>query len=74
MSRTKTIEHLATVNDSLIQMFKDGELQPIKESSAYHSPDISETDGEDTDNKRKIVTKDLKWRSVTVRSININEF
>ena len=55
-------------------MFKDGELQPIKESSACHSPNISETDGEDTDNKRKIVTKDLKWRSVMVRLININEF
>ena len=51
MSRTKTIEHLATVNDSLIQMFKDGKFRPIKKSSAYHLPDISETNGKDTNNK-----------------------
>jgi len=29
-------------------------------NSAYHSPEISETDEEDSSDKRKIVIKDLK--------------
>ena len=72
MNRTKTIDHLAAINDPVIKLFKKAELRPIKKSSAYHSPDVSETDDENLDNKRKIVTKDLKWRSSTVRLINID--
>ncbi|CAG8754889.1 2971_t:CDS:1, partial [Funneliformis mosseae] len=53
------------INDSLIKMFKDHELQLINDNSVYYSLKISETDEEDTSNKRKIVVKDLKWRSVT---------
>jgi hypothetical protein len=48
-------------------MFKDSELRPIKNDSAYHSPEVSETDEDDPSGKRKIVVKDLKWRSMTVR-------
>jgi hypothetical protein len=47
-------------------MFKGNELRPIKESTAYHSPDVSESDEENPTGKKKIVTKDLPWRSTTV--------
>ena len=68
-NRTKTIEHLEAINDPIIKSFKNDELRPIKESSAYHSPDISETD-EENPSKRKLITKDLTWRSTTVRLID----
>ncbi len=71
-NRSKTIEHLIAINDPLIRMFKESELHPIKETNAYHSPDLSETDEESHVNKRKLVTKDLEWRSSTVRLINVN--
>ena len=70
MNRTKVIEHLVAINDPLITMFKESELRPIKESSVYHSPDLSETDDENATGKRKIVTKDLAWRSSTVSKID----
>lgn len=66
MNRTKTIEHLERIDDPIISLFRDEELRPIKDTSAYHSPDLSETDDENSE-KRKLVTKDLKWRSTTVR-------
>ena len=56
---------MTVIGDLIIKMLKKNELRLIKESSLYHSPDISELD-EDSD-KRKIVTKDLEWRSSTVR-------
>jgi len=74
MNRAKIIEHLDVTNDPIIKMFKKGELRPVKESSLYHSPNVSETDEEVPDGKRKIVTKDLKWRSLTVRLRNFNDF
>jgi len=60
------MNHLSVINDPLIQMFKEKELQPIKDNSIYHSPDLSETDNEHP-GKRKLVTKDLEWRSTSVR-------
>ena len=65
---------MVTINDPLITMFKESELRPIKEFSAYHSSDVSETDEENTAGKRKIVTKDLAWRSATVSKIDRNYF
>jgi hypothetical protein len=61
------LNQLSDINDPLISMFRESELKPIKDNSAYHSPEVSETDEENQDAKRKIVTKDLKWRSTTVR-------
>ena len=66
------IEHLLAINDLLIEIFKENELRPIKESTFYHSPEVSETDN-DNSGKRKLVTKDLEWRSTAVR-INVNRF
>jgi hypothetical protein len=63
---------LDTIDDPIIKLFKKGELRPIKESSAYHSPEVSETDEEFPNQQRKIVTKDLEWRSSTVKLIIIN--
>ena len=63
---------LAAINDPLIRMFKDNELRPIKENTTYHSPEDSETDEENPNDRRRIITKDLKWRSSTVSSLNIH--
>ena len=77
------INHLRKVDDPLIRNFNDEHLQPVINHSAYHSPEISETDEENPSGKRKIVIRDLKWRSSTVSnvlkllitiSINTNHF
>lgn len=64
------VNHLRIVGDPLIRKFNDDHLQPVLDNSAYHSPEVSETDEENPSGKRKIVIKDLKWRSPTV-CINI---
>ena len=69
-NRANTIRHLENVNDPLIMLFEESELRPIKDNAIYHSPEISETDDENNERKRKIVTKDLEWRSSTVRLTN----
>jgi hypothetical protein len=76
------INHLRRVGDPLIRKFNHEHLQPVIDHSAYHSPEISETDEENPSGKRKIVIRDLKWRSSTVSnvlklitiSINTNHF
>ena len=65
------INHLRGVGDQLIQKFNDEHLQPVLDNSAYHSPEISETDEENPSDKRKIVIKDLKWRSLTVSNMHL---
>ncbi|CAB5392060.1 unnamed protein product, partial [Rhizophagus irregularis] len=62
-NRAKMINHLRRVGDPLIRKFNNDHLQPIINHSAYHSPEISETDEENPSGKRKIVIRDLKWRS-----------
>ncbi|CAB5394973.1 unnamed protein product [Rhizophagus irregularis] len=66
INRANVIDHLKEINDPLVKMFKIKELLPIKSNSLYHSPEISETDDE-TPGQRKIVTRDLKWRSSTLQ-------
>ena len=39
--------------------------------SVYHSPELSETDQENLTDKRRIIMKDLKWRSKTVSLLNM---
>jgi hypothetical protein len=61
------IAHLQNVNDPLVQKFNSDSLRPILVNSAYHSPEVSETDEENSSGgTRKVVIKDLKWRSPTV--------
>lgn len=60
------IMHLKKTGDPLVQKIHDNYLQPVLDNSAYHSPEISETDDENSTGQRKIVVKDLKWRSSTV--------
>ena len=67
------IEHLEVIKDLLVQMLKEHEIRPIKDNSAYHSPELSETDEENSDGKRNIIVKDLKWRSETVRLTIVND-
>ncbi|PKY52843.1 hypothetical protein RhiirA4_470733 [Rhizophagus irregularis] len=64
-NRAKMINHLRVVGDPLIRKFNDERLQPVINNSAYHSPEISETDEENPSGKRKIVIRNLKWRSST---------
>ena len=63
------INHLRMVGDPLIRKFNHEHLQPVIDHSAYHSPEISETDEENPSGKRKIVIRDLKWRSSTVSNV-----
>ena len=59
------ILHLQKVGDPIVRKFQDENLQPVLNDSAYYSPEISEMD-EENPNQRKVVIKDLKWRSSTV--------
>ena len=36
--------------------------------SAYHSPELSETDQEDPTARRKIIVKDLRWTISSLKS------
>jgi len=54
---------LKKINDPLIRRFKDEELAPIMNDNRYHSPEVSEDDG---DGDNKIVIRNLRWRSSTV--------
>ena len=60
------IQHLQVVGDELIKQFKKNELQPVVDNNIYHSPEESETDSE---NDKKIVVNDLRWRSSTVSNL-----
>jgi len=48
------IDHLVSIDDLLVKLFTKNELRPIKDVTAYHSPEVSETDDENVD-KRKII-------------------
>ncbi|CAG8660305.1 13506_t:CDS:2 [Funneliformis mosseae] len=48
------------INDLLLKLFEDQEILLIKNNSAYHSPEISETDEENLSDRRKIIKKDLR--------------
>ncbi|GBC28481.2 hypothetical protein GLOIN_2v1765153 [Rhizophagus irregularis DAOM 181602=DAOM 197198] len=65
--RNKTIDKLKKLKDRLINKFHTNELRPLQTDNRYHSPEVSETDS-DNPNKRKIIIRDLKWRSATLRS------
>ena len=63
------ISHLQSIGDPLIKQFKKENLQLIMDNNAYHSPEDLETDQET--GKRKIMVKDLRWRSSTVSPLRI---
>ena len=65
------MNYLDAINDSVIKLFRKHELQPIMTESAYHSPELLKTDQENPTDKRRIVVKDLKWRSATVSLLNM---
>jgi hypothetical protein len=52
------------LKDHLIKRFYEDKLKLILYDNKYHSLKVSEMDEEDK--KRKIVIKDLRWRSSTV--------
>jgi hypothetical protein len=53
------------LKDRLVNNFYDDKLNPIQIDNQYHSPEVSETDANNP-NKRKIIVRDLKWKSTTV--------
>lgn len=62
------ITHLRKIGDPLVKKIRGEYLQPVLVDNAYHSPEISETDEENSSGQRKLVIKDLKWRSSTVNN------
>lgn len=66
MRRARIIDQLRNEKDGLIKKFSKKELQPIMDDNRYHSQEESETDPDDPDGTRRIVIKDLRWRSSTV--------
>jgi hypothetical protein len=62
----RIIDRLRAEKDPLIKQFTKDELQPIMNDNRYHSQEESETDSEQPRGERKIVIKDLPWRSSTV--------
>ena len=70
MRRARVIDHLRAGKDPLIKKFKKDELRPIVDDNRYHSPEESETDSDRPDGDRKLVIRDIGWRSSTVSFIN----
>jgi hypothetical protein len=66
LRRARIIDHLRDGKDPLIKKFTKDELRPIMDDNRYHSPEESETDSEQPRSERKIVIKDIGWRSSTV--------
>jgi hypothetical protein len=63
------IKHLQEMGDPIVSKLKQSELNPITMENAYHSPEESEEDPDNRDNR--IVIRDLKWRSSSVSLIVI---
>ena len=57
------IKHLQDVKDPIVSKFRQKELDPILTENSYH-PEESESD--ESNDKNRIVIRDLKWRSDTV--------
>ena len=53
------IDNLIENEDRLIRKFRSDELQGVQTDNRYHSPEISETDEENS--KRKIIIHDISW-------------
>ena len=60
------IEQLKNSKDPLIEKFSDQEIYSLTVDNCYYSPEESETDEDSNTEKRRIVIKDLQWRSSTV--------
>ncbi|RGB38509.1 hypothetical protein C1646_755674 [Rhizophagus diaphanus] len=52
LMRARMITNLQAVNDPLIRKFKVHELEQIKNNSAFHSPEVSETDTKNLNGKQ----------------------
>ena len=59
------IDKLVEDGDRLVEKFRPNELHQLRTDNRYHSPEVSETDEENPD-KRKVVIRDIGWRSSTV--------
>ncbi|CAG8805699.1 2435_t:CDS:2, partial [Dentiscutata erythropus] len=57
------------INDKLLRKISKKDLALIKNNNRYHSPEVSKTDGDDESTERKVVAKDLKWRSKTLKEM-----
>ena len=52
------IDNLIENGDRLVRKFRSDELQGVQTDNQYHSPEVSETD-EENSSKRKIVIRDV---------------
>lgn len=66
MRRIKSANSLISRNDPEIMTYNKEELLKLLKDRRYHSPEMSETD-EDNSSKRLICVYDLSWRSDQVR-------
>jgi hypothetical protein len=58
------IKHIQRTKDPIISQLRQSELDPILTNNAYHSPEESEEDPDNSMNR--IVVRDLEWRSKCV--------
>ncbi|CAG8776826.1 12525_t:CDS:1, partial [Funneliformis caledonium] len=61
--RASMIEQLEKSHDQLVNKFSESELFSLKMDNRYHSPEDSETNEDFQTGNRKIVIRDLWWRS-----------
>jgi hypothetical protein len=54
------IDHLQRVSDSIVTKFNKSEIDPILLENAYHSPEESEEDPDDSTYNNQITVKDLR--------------
>jgi len=66
LRRARIIDRLHKEKDGLVKKFSKKELQPIMDDNKYHSQEESETDPDHPNGVRRIVIKDMRWRSSTV--------
>ncbi len=67
------IKHLQRMRDPIVSKLRQSEIDPILMENAYHSPEESEQDPDDSEGSNRVVIRDLKWRSNSV-SLRIKFF
>ncbi|CAG8772486.1 11651_t:CDS:2, partial [Ambispora leptoticha] len=60
--RMKKIKKLIMLKDPIIRRLRSHEIELIMKDNRYHSPELSETDPDES-KKRMVVIQDLLWRS-----------
>jgi len=67
MRRIKGANSLFTNQDERIMKYDRNEIISILSDNRYHFPELSESDEEQTNSKRRVNVYNLSWRSEEVR-------